>query len=80
MNRAGGGIDGVVDHREGSGRSAGRIVLREHAHRELVIGAEAAHGGEVLFRHVEVDEDRRDPMDHHQRNVIGLDQISRVDE
>ena len=56
------------------------IVLGEHADGELVAGVEAAHGGEVLFRHVEVDEDGRDLMDHHQRNVVGLHQIAGVDQ
>jgi len=80
VNGAGGGVHRVVDDGEGAGRTAGGVVLGEHANGERVDGVEAAHGGEMLFRHVEVDENGGDLMDHHQRNVVGLDQVSGVDQ
>src|SRR5881296_1591064 len=54
------------------------IIASEGADGQLVTGAEAPNGSQVLLGRAEVDEDRREPVNDHQGYIIGLDQVAGV--
>jgi len=61
MDGSGGRIDDVIDDGERPGGRTIRRILREGLHLQFAISAEAPDGGEVLFRHVEIDEEWAPP-------------------
>ena len=78
MDGSGSGIHRVIDHRKVTLGGTVGVVARIHAHRHLMPAAETPDGGKMLLRHIEIHEGRRQLMDHHQRNVISLHQVSGV--
>ena len=80
VDGAGGGVHGIVDHRQrADGAAVGTILQFDHD-LQLAPGAEPADGSKMIFGHREGDENGLDLVDDHQRDIVFLYQIAGVDQ